>query len=63
MHKITDEFIYLTNFFWLETHRPTTKEEVFSRFPEGERPKFSFREKKFISLPAIPETEEIEEEK
>lgn len=60
MHKITDEFIYLTNFFWLETHRPTTKEEVFSRFPEGERPKFSFREKKLISLPPIPEAEEIE---
>jgi lipopolysaccharide export system protein LptA len=63
IHKITDEFVYLTNFFWLETHRPMTKDEVFSRFPDEERPKFSFREKKFISLPAIPEAEEIEEEK
>ncbi|GAB1416456.1 OstA-like protein [Paludibacter sp.] len=46
MDKLTDEFIYLTNFFWLETHRPLSEKEVFLKFNNAERPKFSFRENK-----------------
>ncbi|OJV44917.1 MAG: hypothetical protein BGO29_08345 [Bacteroidales bacterium 36-12] len=44
MDKLSDEFIYLANFFWIETHRPISKDEVFLKFPKEERPKFSMRE-------------------
>jgi len=56
MIKLTDEFIYLTNFFWLEEHRPLTKDDVFLRFPEGERQKLSIKKKKDANTPSIPES-------
>jgi len=60
MNKLTDEFIYLTNFFWLETHRPLTKEEVFLRFPDEERPKFSFRNREEPGAPPNKKSEDKE---
>lgn len=54
--KLTDEFIYLTNFFWLEEHRPLTKDDVFLRFPEGERQKLSIKKKKDANTPSITES-------
>ena len=45
IEMVQDDFIYLTNFFWLETHRPMSEKEVFTRFPEGDRPRFSMRPK------------------
>ena len=60
IEMVKDDFMYLNNFFWLETHRPMSKDEVFSRFPEGERPKFSFRSGKG-KTPLLPEEDVIEE--
>jgi hypothetical protein len=54
MDKLSDEFIYLANFFWIETHRPISKDEVFLKFPQEERPKFSMRE---TSKSIVPEDE------
>lgn len=56
MSKIEEDFIYLTNFFWLETHRPMNKDEVFLKFPKGDRPKFSFRDNKYSIIPSNAES-------
>lgn len=47
----TDDIIYLSDFFWLEAQRPLNTDEVFLRFPQGARPKFSMRSKEPIPVP------------
>ncbi|MDO9633472.1 MAG: OstA-like protein [Paludibacter sp.] len=53
IEMVSDDVIYLTDFFWLEAQRPLNKDEVFSRFPKGERPKFLMRSKEPIVTPQI----------
>ncbi|OJX91344.1 MAG: hypothetical protein BGP01_13115 [Paludibacter sp. 47-17] len=43
LHIVTEEKTRLEQFFWAENRRPMSKEEVFYRFPAGERPKIAFR--------------------
>lgn len=40
-HMIEDEFVYLPHFFWLDAHRPKQPEDVFLRFTDDGRQKFS----------------------
>ena len=51
IEMVSDEVIYLTDFFWLEAQRPLNKDEVFSRFPKGDRPKFLMRSKEPVVTP------------
>lgn len=37
IEMITDDFMYLSNYFWLETHRPLSKDDVFKRLPPAPR--------------------------
>jgi len=39
---VTDDAIYLADFFWVEGLRPKSPTDVFTRYPVGERPKFFF---------------------
>jgi len=41
IEKVSDDKIFLSGFFWLSAQRPLSKEDVFLKFPEGERVKFS----------------------
>ncbi len=34
---LNNSFIYLNNFFWLDTQRPKSKEDVFTRYSDGTR--------------------------
>ncbi len=58
IERVTDEIIFLPDFFWIEGQRPNSPEDVFTRYPLGERPKFFFAEKN--PIPAL--TEEIGDE-
>ncbi|HAQ62169.1 TPA: hypothetical protein DCR49_09295 [Candidatus Delongbacteria bacterium] len=41
IEKVSDDKIFLSGFFWLSAQRPLSKEDVFLKFPEGQRIKFS----------------------
>lgn len=41
IEKKTDEIIYMNGFFWLDEQRPLSKEDVFLKFPETVRQKFT----------------------
>lgn len=43
LHLVTEDKTRLEPFFWAENLRPFSREDVFLRFPEGERPKIAFR--------------------
>lgn len=61
LHRVTDEKTRLERFFWAENLRPLSKEEVFLRFPKGDRPKVAFRKKTDIirysdeQQPSVPD--------
>ena len=61
---VTDEVIYLTDFFWVDGMRPKSPTDVFTRYPVGERPKFFFgegEEKEDIEVKEVREVEEVRE--
>lgn len=41
IEKVSDDKIFLSGFFWLSEQRPRSKDEVFLKFPEEKRIKFS----------------------
>lgn len=41
IHMIENEFVYLPHFFWMDAHRPKQPEDVFLRFTDDGRQKFS----------------------
>ncbi len=44
IHLLTDEFVYLSSFFWLESQRPRNPDDVFLRFTTDGRKTFSLSE-------------------
>lgn len=56
LEMASNDFIYLSNFFWLETQRPISKDDVFTRYPENSRRTSSFE------VPKAPENEDEEED-
>lgn len=40
-HLLEDDFVYLPNFFWQIAHRPLTPEDVFLRFADDGKQRFS----------------------
>lgn len=49
IEKLTDEIMFLQDFFWIEGQRPKSPEDVFTRYPSGDRPKFFFTVNNAIS--------------
>jgi lipopolysaccharide export system protein LptA len=41
IEMVTDDFMFLSNYFWLDTHRPLSKDDVFKHFPKAARTKTS----------------------
>jgi len=37
IEMVTDDFMYLSNYFWLDSHRPLSKDDVFKRLPPASR--------------------------
>jgi len=37
IEMVADDFMYLSNYFWLDSHRPLSKDDVFKRLPPASR--------------------------
>ncbi|MDX9749107.1 MAG: OstA-like protein [Paludibacter sp.] len=57
-HLVTEEKTRLERFYWVDNMRPTSKEDVFVRFPRGERTGITFRNKKPIVESTEPDATE-----
>jgi len=57
-HLVTEEKTRLERFYWVDNMRPTSKEDVFVRFPRGERTGITFRNKEPIVESTEPDATE-----
>lgn len=58
LERVSDDIIYMPNFFWADNIRPLSEKDVFRRVDTTDRPRFSYRdasevpEDKFPTAPA-----------